>query len=190
MPEVPRTLTPITMATAAPLLESALQAAGVADLDRDMCSLLLAQIALEVSNGNACNNHNPGNITASDTGTRDYFRPAWFSVTPQSPQNLQDLNAQMQKGQAPKAFRAYPDFPSGFNDHAATLAHQFAAIINAARTGDALQVAGAIRSSGYTPGINLTATAASLDSLRKGFLARGLFSDLPLDRAAVVTPRS
>jgi hypothetical protein len=190
MPEIPRALTPITMATAAPLLVTALGNAGVPNLEQDMCALLLAQIALEVANGNACNNHNPGNITASDTGTRDYFRPAWFTVDATSSPQLQALNAQMQKGQAPRAFRSYPDFPSGFADHATTLFHTFPTIIAAARTGDALQVAGAIRSSGYTPGINLTAVAASLDSLRKQFLARGLFSDLPLDRAAETPRRS
>ena len=188
MPEVPRVVTPLDMAVGADELVRALGVARVGNLDRDMCALLLAQIALETAQGHACNNYNPGNLTTRDTSPRDYFRPAWFTVTPQSPQNLIDLNAQMQRGQAPYAFRAYPDFDAGFNDHALNLATTFAPIITAARTGDALQVAGAIRSTRYTPGINVTAVAASLDSLRKQFLARGLFANLPLDLPSTVPP--
>lgn len=176
------------MPTAAGLLVAALRARGLTDIDRDMGALLLAQVALETASGTACDNHNPGNMTARDTSGAEFFRPAWFTVDNTSPANLQDLHAQMLKGQAPNAFRSYPDFASGFADHALALTTTFAAIPIAARSGDALQVAAAIRSSRYTPGINITAVAASLDSLRRAFLQRGLFADLPLDRAAV-TPR-
>lgn len=189
MPEVPRLRTPLPMPLAASELVRALRKAGVEDLDRDMCALLLAQIALETAQGNACDNHNPGNMTARDSSGREFFRPAWFTVDASSPANLVDLHAQMLKGQAPNAFRSFPDFPTGFDDHAHELVHNFVAIPQSARSGDALQVAAAIRSSRYTPGINITAVAASLDSLRKQFLSRGLFSDLPLDEAAT-TPRS
>ncbi len=190
MPEVPRARTPIDMATAGGLLVASLRRAGVDDIDRDMAALLLAQVALETANGQACDNHNPGNMTTRDTGPRDFFRPAWFTVNADTPQNLQDLHAQMLKGQAPNAFRSYPDFSSGFDDHARELTTDFRTIPIAARTGDALQVAAAIRSSRYTPGINITAVAASLDSLRKAFLQRGLFADLPLDQAAETPRRS
>jgi len=186
--EVARVRTPITMDAAALELEAALRAAGVTELERGMCCLLLAQIALEIAGGSACDNHNPGNLTANDQGSRDFFRPQWFIVDPTSPQKLIDLHNEMEAGRAPRAFRSYPDFPSGFADHVKALVHTFPTIIDAARTGDAVNVAGAIRSSRYTPGINVPRVARSLDSLQRQFLAKGLFAALPLAGAPPAPP--
>ena len=187
MPEVPRMRTPITMADASRQLVRAFAARGVA-LDRDQAALILAQVALETRQGNSCDNHSPGNITAHEQGQREFFRPAWYIIDATSSPKLIDLHNQMLQGKAPNAFRSFNSFEQGFDDYAGELAGRFHAIVNAAATGDALQVAGAIRSSGYTPGINLTQVAASLDSLRRQFLAAGLFPDLPKDEAAT-TPR-
>lgn len=186
--ELARVRTPITMDAAAVELEAALRAAGVAELERSMCCLLLAQIALEIAGGSACDNHNPGNLTANDQGARDFFRPQWFIVDPTSPQNLIDLHNAMEQGKAPRAFRSYPDFAAGFADHANALVHTFPAIIDAARTGDAGAVAGAISSSRYTPGINVPRVARSLASLQRQFLVKGFFPNLPLAGAPAAGP--
>lgn len=178
MPEVARERTPIAMPAAAVELEFALRGAAVADLHQDMAALLLAQIAFETANGAACDNRNIGNISTSDKTSRDFFRPAWFTVTAESSPRLRELNAAMQKGNAPRAFVSYRDFFDGFDDYVRELRTQFPTIIGAARTGDAQAVAEAIKTSHYTPGAPPT-LGATLDSLRKGFLAKGLFSSLP-----------
>lgn len=187
MPEVPRVRTPIAMPAAAVELEFALRGAAIAELHQDMAALLLAQIAFETGSGQACDNRNIGNISTSDKTSRDFFRPAWFTVTDASSPRLRELNAAMAKGNAPRAFVAYKDFFDGFDDYVRELRVQFPTIINAARTGDAQAVADAIKSSHYTPDAP-SSLGATLDSLRRGFLAKGLFSSLPKDQPAPFEP--
>jgi type II secretory pathway pseudopilin PulG len=175
------------MPAAAVELEAALRKAGVTDLHQDMAALLLAQLAFETGNGTACDNRNVGNITTSDRTSRTFFRPAWFTVTPESSPRLRELNAAMQKGQAPRAFVAYQDFVDGFRDYARELRTQFPTIIAAASTGDAQATAAAIKSSNYTPDAP-SSLGATLDSLRRGFLAKGLFSSLPKEQPAPFAP--
>ena len=187
MPEVPRTRTPFEMSTAAVDLLDALNGAGVADLHQDMAALLLAQLAFETANGKACDNGNVGNISTSDKTRRDFFRPAWFLVTDQSSQRLRDLNAAMQKGNAPRAFVSYPSLAAGFADYVRELRAQFPTIISAAHTGDAEATAAAIKSSHYTPDAPPT-LGATLDSLRRQFLQKGFFASLPKEPSAPLEP--
>jgi hypothetical protein len=196
MPEVPRERTPIAMPAAAVELEFALRGAAVPDLHQDMCALLLAQIAFETGSGRSCDNRNIGNITTSDKTRRDFFRPIWFTVDgdpdPGSPwatnrAKLLALHEAMLKGQAPRAFVSYKSFFDGFDDYVRELRVQFPTIIDAARTGDAQATADAIKSSHYTPDAPPT-LGATLDSLRKRFLAEGLFSSLPKEQPAPFEP--
>lgn len=196
MPEVPRQRTPIAMPAAAAELLGALTTAGVADLHQDMVALLLAQLAFETGQGQACDNRNIGNITTSDKTGRDFFRPVWFTVDgdpePGSPwatnrARLLALHEAMLKGQAPRAFVSYPTFAAGFGDYVRELRVQFPTIINAAHSGDADATAAAIKSSHYTPDAPPT-LGATLDSLRKQFLARGFFDSLPKGQSAPFEP--
>jgi len=175
------------MQAAAAELLGALTTAGVADLHQDMVALLLAQLAFETGQGQACDNRNVGNITTGERTSRDFFRPAWFEVTEASSPKLRALHDAMLKGQAPRAFVSYPSFAAAFGDYVRELRVQFPTIINAAHTGDADATAAAIKSSNYTPDAPPT-LGATLDSLRRQFLAKGFFASLPKDRSAPFEP--
>ena len=178
MSEVTRVRTPLTDATAAPLLVSALRGAGVAPT-REQGRLLLAQLRFEGLG--SCNNHNVGNITTSDKASRDFFRPAWFAVDPADPKEdpkLVKLHNLMASGQAPRAFRSYPDFAAGFADYARVLQTQFPSILAAAATGDAQATANAIKSSGYTPDAP-SSLGSTLASIVREFDGKGLLAELP-----------
>ena len=175
MTEVARVRTALSDTTAAPLLVTALRAAGVQPT-REQGRLLLAQLRFEGLG--ACNNHNVGNITTSDTSSRDFFRPTWF--LPDDPNDAQQakLHAAMLTGRAPRAFRSYPDFAAGFADYVHELISRFPSILSAAATGDATATAAAIKSSGYTPDAP-SSLASTLTSIVREFDSRGLLVELP-----------
>jgi hypothetical protein len=173
--EVARVRTALSDTTAAPLLVGALRAAGVQPT-REQGRLLLAQLRFEGLG--ACNNHNVGNITTSDTSSRDFFRPTWF--LPDDPNDAQQakLHAAMLTGKAPRAFRSYPDFAAGFADYVHELVSRFPSILSAAATGDASATAAAIKSSGYTPDAP-SSLPSTLTSIVRDFDSRGLLAELP-----------
>lgn len=178
MREVPRVKTPVSTGAASQFLLAALVANGEQP-HRQEAQLLLAQLWLETARGTACDNFNPGNITAGSKWTGDIFRPAWFTVTDKSSAKLKQLHALMLKGQAPNAFRSYDTFERGFADYVTQLLHTFPSIVRAARSADASAVARAIKSSGYAPDMQ-PGTDKSLDSLRAEFERGGVFRALPL----------
>ena len=191
MTEVARVRTALSDTTAAPYLLAALRGAGV-DPSREQARLLLAQLRFEGLG--ACNNHNCGNITTRDDGSRDFFRPVWFDVDnepePGSPwatnrEKLLALHAKMEAGQAPRAFRSYPDFAAGFADYAHELQKQFPTILAAAATGDAQATADAIKSSRYTPDAP-SSLGTTLASIVREFEGRGVYAELPLVSAGKV----
>lgn len=179
MPEVPRVRTTINVTVAAAALVAALRAAGE-EPHRQEAELLLGQLWLETGRGAACDNHNVGNITSGSRWTGNFFRPVWYTVTPESSPHLQHLHEQMLAGKAPSAFRAYADFEHGFSDYVANLLHTFPGIVLGARSADAMAVSQAIRSSGYNPDNPVAPTAASLASLQREFEGAGVFAALPL----------
>lgn len=181
MPEVARIETPFQEASIAELLRHELIAQGL-DPHQDMAALLLAQISIETARGHSCQNHNVGNITTTE-GAADYYRPIWFAPGQTDP-HLAVLHDAMTKNAAPRAFRSFPDFTAGVAGYVAAAKHL--SVVEAARTGDAETMATVIRSA-YAPDAP-PGTAKSLDSLRKEFIARGLFDPLPKDLAAP-TPR-
>lgn len=170
MGELPRTRTPLAMPTAGRLL----LAAFGGGLNRHQAALLLAQVALETAQGQACDNNNPGNITGAFNG--DFFRPAWFEVTADSSPKLRALHEAMKRGQAPNKFRAYPEPLLGFIDYAKFIKGRFASILDTAAANDPAAMARAIKTSGYTPDAP-PGVDASLRKLRDQFLP--LFADLP-----------
>ena len=176
MTEVARVRTALTDSQAAPLLVTALRGVGI-EPSREQARLLLAQLRFEGLG--SCNNHNVGNITTRDDGSRDFFRPTWFEVDASSDPKLVQLHAQMEAGKAPRAFRSYPDFAAGFADYAHELQKQFPSILAAAGTGDAQATANAIKSSGYTPDAP-SSLGTTLASIVHEFDGRGLYSELPL----------
>ncbi len=193
MPEVPRVQTPFQEASIAELLRIELMNQKL-DAHRDMAALLLAQIAFETGRGRSCQNFNVGNITAFDNGAADFYRPVWFTVDgnpqPNSPwatnrDRLLALHEAMLKGQAPRAFRAYPSFTAGVAGYLFAARHL--GVVEAARSGDAEVTANAIKHGGYTPDAP-SSLGRTLDGFRNDYLARGLFETVPLDRAAP-TPR-
>jgi len=184
MHEVPRIRTPVSEPTAASALVSALAAVGEHPHQRE-AQLLLAQLWLETGRGSSCNNFNVGNITASDRYEGGAFRPVWFDEpTLNSSTQMRHLHELMLKGQAPRAFRAYATLEAGMGDYVHNLNTTFKAIVEAARTGDALATAQAIKSSHYTPDIDPVAVSHTLDSIAKEFASRGTFAALPLAGAS------
>lgn len=178
MTEVARVRTALTDTAAAPLLVAALKGAGISPT-REQARLLLAQLRFEGLG--FCNNHNVGNITTSDKGSRDFFRPPWFDVDPADPKadpKLVKLHELMASGKAPRAFRSYPDFASGFADYARELQTRFPSILAAAASGDAQATAGAIKTSGYTPDAP-SSLGSTLASIVREFEGRGLLGELP-----------
>lgn len=159
--------------------------ARVRNPHRDQAALMLAQIALETARGTACQNHNVGNISASDQMAGEFYRPPWFNATPNDSPRMQELNAAMKKGRAPRAFRSFPDFARGVAGYVSVA--RSLGIVDAADTGDAGVVAQTIARA-YTPDAPVASTTAALDSLRNDYLRRGLFDPLPKDSAAP-TPR-
>jgi flagellum-specific peptidoglycan hydrolase FlgJ len=150
--------------------------------------LLLAQLWLETGRGSACNNFNVGNISASSKYEGGAFRPAWYTISEGSSAQMKRLHEQMLKGQAPSAFRAYATLEAGMGDYVHQLNTTFQSIVAAARSGDALATANAIKTSRYTPDIDPPAVAKSLDSIAKEFAARGTFAALPLAGASQPPP--
>jgi hypothetical protein len=157
---------------------AALKGAGISPT-REQARLLLAQLRFEGLG--SCNNHNCGNITTSDTASRDFFRPTWFAVDPNDPKadpQLVRLHTAMLAGKAPRAFRSYPDFAAGFADYTHELTSRFPSILAAAATGDAQATATAIKTSGYTPDAP-SSLGTTLASIVREFDGRGLLGELP-----------
>jgi hypothetical protein len=179
MHEVKRVSTPFTADEVAPLIVDGLRQM-TQEPYADQCALLLAQMMLETANGSACFNHNPGNMSAAASYSGEIYRPVWYEVDATSPARIVELHKQMLKGKAPSAFRSYPTLEAGTRDHFSMLGHVFPMLLAASRTADPLKFSEAIRSSNYTPGINVTEVAHSLEQLQRKHLR--LFPDLPLVR--------
>jgi hypothetical protein len=189
MPEVPATNTPIRDTDAAALLVSCLRRELGRVPSRNLAAFLLAQLWLESARGTAMNNNNPGNLTANpDTTTSDFWRPPWFAEPTESTSTRnRQLHEAMQHGQAPSAFLAFPTMLAGFETYVSWIHRKFPSIEQAAESGDSLQVAKAIRTSGYCPDCEPTATAKTLGSFRTQFLGKGFFNSLPLAPAGGAT---
>jgi hypothetical protein len=167
MTVVARVVTPVTMETVAPLLERGLVLIGEAS--KNLGEMLLAQIWLEQS-GRPWN-WNFGNITASE----DYptiWRPPWYdkaeaeaTTDPARRARYLALHEDMLAGKAPKAFRAYDSAEAGMTGYLEHLRKAAPDILRAGKTGDPRKFAEAIRSSGYTPDLDVSAATKTLSGI-------------------------
>ena len=139
---VPRTPTPIAQASLPGLIADAF--AGESLPLPGIARMMLAVLsAIETARGRATNNHNIGNITASETYTGAIFRPAWFELDPGALQRgeinprLVFLHGEMLANRAPRAFRAYASFDEGARDFARVLVRSFPEVLRAATTPNA-----------------------------------------------------
>jgi hypothetical protein len=165
---VPAVTTPITAPIAAAQLRQ------WPEVDANNGPLLLSLIFVETGGGLKTQNYNVGNITAGDRYTDKAWRPPWFEVGPDSSPKLIALHARMLAGEAPKAFRAYPNFASGFSDFKAQLRTNFPEVLEAADTADARSFVDALSkrySRDYGPGHYQT-----FEALQQRF--QSLFSDI------------
>jgi hypothetical protein len=179
MPEVPRVQTVLEAQPTANELVAALRDAGE-KVTQQQGELLLAHMWFETRAGDAAYNWNAGNIATSDTKPDvPYYRPPWFELAPDASPTLRSLHAQMLKGQAPRAFRAYDDLTAGVNGYVLALKRMFPALLEASRTGDPDNFAYAIESSKYTPSLP-AGVAQTLRNLMAKFRKADLFAGLPL----------
>ena len=128
--------------------------------------LMLAQIWLETASGGSLWQNNVGNITAGEKWTGAVWRPGWYEVNQDSTPRQVRLHAEMLKGQAPRAFRAYRTLQAGAADYVRRLKFEFPPVLKAMATGEALETARAIRDSKYCSDCELEKTARTLISLR------------------------
>lgn len=111
--EVPATKTPVTEYQASVYLVVALTNALQSALPERVAVYSMALAWVETARGQALIQNNAGNLTAGSGWTGDYWRPPWY---PEDHDPKYDaLHAKMLAGQAPNAFRAYPDPQAGWN---------------------------------------------------------------------------
>lgn len=177
MAEVPATVTPLTVDTAAYSLQVAAQAADLY-LTRAGALLLLALIWVETGRGQKTRQHNVGNVMARGYRTSgveysvwsgDYWRPEWFDDQSSS------LYQKMLDGKAPSAFRAYVSLVDGMSDYVAILLNK-PEVISAANRGDVPQFVAELARS-YSPDYS-SAHQKTFDSLVKEFRQAGYFAEL------------
>lgn len=148
MPELPRTVTPISAQQGTALMVPALLALDEQSPER-VAQHLLSLVWIETGGGKLIQ-HNWGNLAGEYRA--NFWRPPWFEITESSsPRNIV-LHEQMLRGKAPSKFRAYPDRGEGLDDFLNLVySRPFAGMIVAARAGDTRAFADAVHDSGYCP---------------------------------------
>lgn len=149
MGEVARKTTAISLGDAKPVLEAALQRAGVPVTARTV-GYALATFKVENRNGEAVNNHNWGNVSSSGK-TGDYWRPPWYRVTAESSERDRELHQRMLDGKAPKAFLAWPSHAEGAREFVRQLYTRRPTVLRAAQRDDPTAYAAAIHATRYCP---------------------------------------
>jgi len=185
MAEVPRKATPVTEADAVRLLPGAFAAAGL-PLTRGAARLFLGLVFLENKRGAAIFNHNWGNLAAGASWKGDVWRPEWYrqsdiDAMPAGVRRtrLQDLHDRMGVN-VPSQFRSYPTSDAGLKAFASLFkAERYEGLVSAAKSGSPAAFAAAVKSSGYTPDLDVPAHTASYTALVREFEAAEYFRDLP-----------
>jgi hypothetical protein len=133
---VPRRNTPVSA-------RDALRAVGdsyAAELGRRATStalaLILALVWVETARGRSVQNFNLGNITASEAYSGDAWRPPWFEPASDADQRTIRLHEAMERGEAPRAFRAYSSLDQGARDFVRSLRRDFPDVLASAELGD------------------------------------------------------
>lgn len=185
MAEVPRKATPVAQADVVRQLPPAFELAGV-PLNRAAARLFLALVFLENKRGTAIFNHNWGNLAAGQSWQGDVWRPEWYRQSDIDALPPGDRKARLQVlhdrmgTDVPSAFRSYPTSSDGLRAFANLFkAKRYEPLVAVALTGDPGGFAAALRSSGYTPDLNVAEHAASYKALLREFERAGYFGELP-----------
>lgn len=184
--QVPALRTPLSRdSTAQAIVPAFVRVFGAAP-DRNTAELLLAQVWLENAHGQSIIARNIGNLTSSGNDG-DFWRPPWFDRAevdelPDADPNKARfllLNDRMQRGEAPKAFRAFDSFDQGFEAWLRLLGSPSKrAILAAASSGDAERFARAIFETGYCPDPECRSAGASYRKLQAEIRGAAYFDDL------------
>jgi hypothetical protein len=147
-----------------------------------LVELNLAQLALENANGKAVWNNNPGNLTTGREADDYYILRKLVTDSLGRPVSESDPSRVILK------FQAFPDLPAGMLGYVNFLQSR-PSLVAAGVSGAAGEYAKAIRSSGYTPGIDTAAVAVSLQSRISGFRTQKVLDrfDLPGSGAGLST---
>jgi|WetSurMetagenome_2_1015567.scaffolds.fasta_scaffold00908_16 hypothetical protein len=116
--EVPATRTPVTKEQAATFVVNGLRARLGREPSEQEAVYTMALAWVESGRGQSIYGNNPGNVSCYDNGkgwSGDFWRPPWFPE--QHDPKYDYLHQRMLEGKAPRAFRAYPDQQTGWNDY-------------------------------------------------------------------------
>jgi len=106
-------------------------------IDRETAASLLSLIWVETGRGRSCHNWNVGNLSASETYPGPKYRPAWYTIGPDSSERMKRLHQMMLEKKAPSAFRAFPTLSHGMADYVSLLRKPlYAPVLEAAATGE------------------------------------------------------
>ena len=154
---------------------------------RALVAMLLAHIWVETDGGSLKNNC-PGKLMAAgfvkddeNGGMKEVFvwddnfwRPPWFK------DEKHPNHALMMEGLEPSALRAYSKLPDGISDYLRLLvsAH-FQTVLLAAATGNTMAFATALKTTNYTPRLDINQCTKELDGYLSAFNAQKLFDGIP-----------
>lgn len=184
--ELPATPTPLTRDATAQAVRAAFVRVFGGLPDRNTAELLLAQLWMENANGQSIIQRNFGNLSSSGT-SGDYWRPPWFDraaveARPESDPNRArylNLNDRMHRGEAPKAFQAFPTFDAGADAWLRLLSSaRMRPILEAASSGNPVSFARAIFETGYCPDPECRTAAPQYARLQQQIRNSAYFDDL------------
>lgn len=173
MPQVSAALTPYTPAEQAAALVPALEARLGRPPELALVELCHAQLMLENNRGKGLWNNNPGNVTTGDTTQPFYILSKLHTDA------MGKILSEGDPGAVVLHFHAFDTLAEGMSAYCAELSRR-PSMLAAGAAGDALAFARAIRSSGYTPGIDPPAVARSLASVVREFRAARIFEPFGL----------
>lgn len=185
---VPRTRTPIPLDDIPRAISLGFASIGkpLSPVQRANLAVL---VAIETGQGASAQNHNLGNITASESYSGDAWRPPWFDAAEAAGNEKHErLHAAMLEGRAPKAFRAYPSREEGARDFARTIVRDFPEVFAAAdaRDPDAFRRAlGKAYSRDYASNAAVTETIRKLQA-KFGLTTAALATGVEASSALVV----
>ena len=116
--EVAAIRTPVSKEQAATFVVDGLRAKLGREPSEQEAVYTFALAWVESGRGQSIYQHNPGNVSCYDDGrgwSGDFWRPPWYPA--QHDPKYDYLHQRMLDGKAPRAFRAYPDAQSGWNDY-------------------------------------------------------------------------
>jgi hypothetical protein len=175
--QVEANLTPVTEPEQADALVEAFSSRAV--LTGSLAELCLAQLMLENAHGSAVWNYNVGNVTTADTSQPFYILANLHTDSEGHPVDASDPSAVVLR------FKAFSNLADGMGAYANEVIRR-KALYTAGSNGDVRGFAQAIKSTGYTPGIDTEAVARSLASEIAQIRAQKIFEPMGLFGSSVL----